>query len=116
MDCSTGARYRGEQHRGGLTSLDRRLRSRHHGVNLQARLTPGPSLRSGQAPARGEPKGETLTTLRWLNLALLPAVGVSCHAPAPGAPTPHVTPTLAIRINQLGYLPDARKVAVACAL
>jgi hypothetical protein len=47
---------------------------------------------------------------------LLVALGVSCHPPEPGGPAPQGSAGVAIRVNQLGYLPDAPKVAVACAL
>jgi len=47
---------------------------------------------------------------------LLLAAGVSCHAPVRGGPPPPGTNGVAIRVNQLGYRPDAPKVAVACAL
>jgi len=47
---------------------------------------------------------------------LLVAVAVSCHGPAPGAPAPQGSSGVAIRVNQLGYRPDAPKVAVVCAL
>src|SRR3989441_7835653 len=46
----------------------------------------------------------------------LVAVGVSCHPPGRGGPAPQGGSGVAIRVNQLGYRPDARKVAVACAL
>src|SRR5256886_12253948 len=44
------------------------------------------------------------------------AAGVSCHMPVRGGPAPPATNGLAIRVNQLGYRPDAPKVAVVCAL
>ena len=47
---------------------------------------------------------------------LLLAAGVSCHAPVRGGPAPQGTNGVAIRVNQLGYRPDAPKVAVVCAL
>src|SRR5947209_13778287 len=45
----------------------------------------------------------------WLIVCLIGA----CHHFPPPAPTPR---GLAIRVNQVGYLPDAPKVAVVCAL
>src|SRR2546426_3369114 len=45
----------------------------------------------------------------WLIVCLIGA----CHRFPPPAPTPR---GLAIRVNQVGYLPDAPKVAVVCAL
>src|SRR5439155_10161393 len=45
----------------------------------------------------------------WLIVCLIGA----CHHFPPPAPTPR---GLAIRGNQVGYLPDAPKVAVVCAL
>src|SRR5216117_1250530 len=48
---------------------------------------------------------------------LLLAVSLSCHPPGSGGPAPQVgDTTVAIRVNQLGYRPDAPKVAVLCAL
>lgn len=47
---------------------------------------------------------------------LLVALGVSCHPPGRGGPAPQGGAAVAIRVNQLGYQPDAPKVAVACAL
>src|ERR1051325_2074555 len=47
---------------------------------------------------------------------LLVAVCLSCHPPAPGVPAAPHAGGVAIRINQLGYRPDAPKVAVVCAL
>ena len=47
---------------------------------------------------------------------LLLAAGVSCHPPARGGPAPQGASGVAIRVNQLGYRPDAPKVAVVCAL
>jgi hypothetical protein len=47
---------------------------------------------------------------------LLVAVCLSCHPPAPGVPAAPDAGGVAIRINQLGYQPDAPKVAVVCAL
>jgi len=47
---------------------------------------------------------------------LLVALGVSCAPPGRGPPVPQESPGVAIRINQLGYRPDAPKVGVACAL
>ncbi len=45
------------------------------------------------------------------------AVSLSCHPPGSGGPAPQVGDTsVAIRVNQLGYRPDAPKVAVLCAL
>ncbi|HEV8266143.1 MAG TPA: glycoside hydrolase family 9 protein [Gemmatimonadales bacterium] len=49
---------------------------------------------------------------RWL----LVAFGVSCHPPGQGGPAPEAGTGVAIRVNQLGYRPQAPKVAVACAL
>jgi endoglucanase len=46
---------------------------------------------------------------------LIAALGVSCH-PAGHPPPPESVTGLAIRINQLGYRPEALKVAVVCAL
>ncbi len=36
--------------------------------------------------------------------------------PPPPPPAPEAAGTVAIRVNQLGYLPDAPKMAVVCAL
>jgi endoglucanase len=47
--------------------------------------------------------------------SLLVALGVACHPPGPAGAAPQGT-SVAIRVNQLGYPPDAPKVAVACAL
>jgi hypothetical protein len=47
---------------------------------------------------------------------LLVALGVSCRPPGRGGPVPQGSTVVAIRVNQLGYRPDAPKVAVACAL
>ena len=47
---------------------------------------------------------------------LLLAVGVSCQPAGRGAPAPQGNSGVTIRVNQLGYLPDGPKVAVACAL
>jgi hypothetical protein len=47
---------------------------------------------------------------------LLLALGVSCHPPGRGGPAPQGDTAVAIRVNQLGYRPNALKVAVACAL
>src|SRR5437763_15547723 len=47
---------------------------------------------------------------------LLLAAGVSCHAPVRGGPAPQGTNGVAIRVKQLGYRPDAPKVAVVCVL
>ncbi len=47
---------------------------------------------------------------------LLLALGVSRHPPGRGDPAPQGDTAVAIRVNQLGYRPDALKVAVACAL
>ncbi len=47
---------------------------------------------------------------------LLVALGASCHPPGAGGPAPQGSTSIAIRINQLGYQPDAPKVAVVCAL
>src|SRR5439155_1360612 len=47
---------------------------------------------------------------------LLVALGVSCAPPGRGGPVPQESAGVAIRINQLGYRPDALKVGVACAL
>jgi hypothetical protein len=47
---------------------------------------------------------------------LLVALGVCCHPPAPSGPGPQADTGVAIRINQLGYQPDAPKVAIVCAL
>src|SRR5256712_605340 len=42
---------------------------------------------------------------------------VACHRlPRPSGPAPQAAATIAIRVNQVGYLPDAPKVAVVCAL
>lgn len=54
-------------------------------------------------------------------LVLLVALGLSCQplpgpAPAPAPPAAEAAGTVAIRINQLGLLPDAPKIAVVCAL
>jgi hypothetical protein len=57
-----------------------------------------------------------MTARLWPILTLMRAVfagGVTAHTPGP-APAP--APTLVIRINQLGYLPNAPKTAVACAI
>jgi endoglucanase len=45
---------------------------------------------------------------------ILVALGLACQS-LPG-PVPQGTGTVAIRANQIGYLPDAPKVAVVCAL
>ena len=51
---------------------------------------------------------------RDVRLLLLLAVGIACHpASSPGAVG---APSIVIRVNQIGYLPKAPKVAVACAL
>ena len=47
---------------------------------------------------------------------LLVALGVSCAPPGRGGPVPQESSGVAIRINQLGYRPNAPKVGVACAL
>ena len=47
---------------------------------------------------------------------LLVVLGLSCQPPGRGVPAPQGDTTVAIRVNQLGYQPDARKVAVVCAL
>ncbi len=48
---------------------------------------------------------------------LLVALGVSCSPPGPsGGPAPQGGSGVTIRVNQLGYRPDAPKVAVVCAL
>ena len=47
-------------------------------------------------------------------LALLVAFCASCHAPH--GPAPVISAGVAIRVNQIGYLPDGPKVAVVCAL
>ena len=47
---------------------------------------------------------------------LLLTAGVSCHPPGRGGPAPQGASGVAIRVNQLGYRPDAPKVAVVCAL
>src|SRR2546422_5131381 len=47
---------------------------------------------------------------------LLLAVGLSCHPPGRGGPALQGGTGVAIRVNQLGYRPDAPKVAVVCAL
>src|SRR5207302_3188200 len=47
---------------------------------------------------------------------LLPVAGVSCPSPARGGPSPQAASDVANRVNQLGYRPDAPKVAVVCAL
>ena len=52
------------------------------------------------------------THARWLLVALV----VSCHSAGREAPAPLGGPPVAIRINQLGYQPEAPKVAVVCAL
>ncbi len=47
---------------------------------------------------------------------LLVALSLSCRPPEPGSPAPTHDTDVAIRVNQLGYQPDAPKVAVVCAL
>ncbi|HEY6223776.1 MAG TPA: glycoside hydrolase family 9 protein [Gemmatimonadales bacterium] len=47
-------------------------------------------------------------------VVVLVALSPSCHAP-PG-PSPQSTAAVAIRVNQVGYLPQSPKVAVVCAL
>ena len=47
---------------------------------------------------------------------LLIVVSLSCRPPAPAGPPPQAGRTVAIRVNQLGYELQARKVAVICAL
>lgn len=47
---------------------------------------------------------------------LLVALCLSCRPHGTGGPAPQGNPGVAIRVNQLGYLPDAPKVAVVCAL
>ncbi|PYP03852.1 MAG: glycoside hydrolase [Gemmatimonadetes bacterium] len=47
---------------------------------------------------------------------LLLAVGVSCQPAGRGAPAPQGNSGVTIRVNQLGYRPDAPKRAVVCAL
>ena len=47
-------------------------------------------------------------------LVVLALLIVACHGP-PG-PAPQAGATIAIRVNQVGYLPAAPKVAVVCAL
>src|SRR5712691_5696974 len=46
----------------------------------------------------------------------LAVVAISCRSPGPGGSAPQRDSGIAIRVNQLGYRPDARKVAVACTL
>lgn len=48
-------------------------------------------------------------------LTLLPSILVSSGWPQPSAP-PRAAPRTVIRVNQLGYLPNGRKTAVACVL
>src|SRR2546430_13799321 len=64
------------------------------------------------------PRGRRRLSARGRSRAalLLLAAGVSCHMPVRGGPAPPATNGLAIRVNQLGYRPDAPKAAVACAL
>jgi hypothetical protein len=47
---------------------------------------------------------------------LLVALALACHPPGRTGPAPEEVDGVAIRVNQLGYLPGAPKVAVACAL
>src|SRR5437763_1819446 len=47
---------------------------------------------------------------------LLLAVGVSCQPAGRGAPAPQGNSGVTIRVNQLGYRPDAPRRAVVCAL
>jgi endoglucanase len=47
---------------------------------------------------------------------VLLALGVACQRPAVPSPSPQGAGPVAIRVNQLGYLPEAPKVAVVCAL
>ena len=44
------------------------------------------------------------------------ALGASCHVPRGEPPTPLGEAGIVVRINQLGYRPEASKVAVVCAL
>src|SRR5881275_2381044 len=64
------------------------------------------------------PRGRRRLSARGRSRAalLLLAAGVSCHAPVRGGPAPQGTNGVAIRVNQLGYRPDAPKVAVVCML
>ena len=64
-------------------------------------------------PGRPRPNARGRSRVGWL---LLLAVGVSCSPPGRGGPTPQATSGVAIRINQLGYRPEAPKRAVVCAL
>jgi endoglucanase len=45
---------------------------------------------------------------------VVPALAPACHPLPP--PAPSVAETLALRVNQVGYLPDRPKIAVLCAL
>src|ERR1051326_2766371 len=47
---------------------------------------------------------------------LLVTFALACHPPGRIGPAPEEVNGVAIRVNQLGYLPGAPKVAVACAL
>jgi len=64
-------------------------------------------------PGRRRRNARGRSRVGWL---LLLAVGVSCSPPGRGGPTPQATSGVTIRINQLGYRPEAPKRAVVCAL
>jgi len=53
---------------------------------------------------------------RYGALVLLTVIGASCRGAPRPAPPPAPFGAVAIRVNQVGYLPDARKIAVVCAL
>src|SRR6266568_4540697 len=64
-------------------------------------------------PGRPRRNARGRSRVGWL---LLLAAEVSCGPPGRGGPTPQATSGVAIRINQLGYRPEAPKRAVVCAL
>src|SRR3989449_2114860 len=108
--CRAARRPRAGQRPSGRTAAEQGLSVPHNTTPIVHNTTP--IVHNTTAIVHN-----TTAIVNTTAVVVLALLIVACHRlPRPSGPAPQAAATIAIRVNQVGYLPDAPKVAVVCAL
>src|SRR3989442_3899242 len=108
--CRAARRPRAGQRPSGRTAAEQGLSVPHNTTPIVHNTTP--IVHNTTAIVHN-----TTAIVNTTAVVVLALLIVACHRlPRPSGPAPQAAATIAIRVNQVGYLLDAPKVAVVCAL